>query len=77
MERYPDLQPALPASFVTPSRTSKILRPGIVLSTVVLLGSTSLVGLAVAASIFSSAGLHTKSVTATQALALIAVSSHI
>ncbi|PMD21661.1 hypothetical protein NA56DRAFT_658739 [Hyaloscypha hepaticicola] len=42
MGRYPDLQPALPTSFVKPSRTSRILQPEIVLATVVILGCSFL-----------------------------------
>lgn len=75
MRPYPDLNAALPASFVTPSRTSKILRPGIVLTTVLVLAVVSVVGLAVAAAVLSSGAERTKSVNAVQALALIAVSS--
>jgi hypothetical protein len=74
MGRYPDLQPALPATVLTPSRTQRILQPSIVLVTVVLLGAMSLVGMIVAAAIFLRAGMHSKSVNATQAFALIAVS---
>ncbi|PVH76528.1 hypothetical protein DL98DRAFT_574314 [Cadophora sp. DSE1049] len=72
MGPYPELNPALPASFITPSRTSRILRPGIVLATVVLLSAVSLVGLGVAAAVLSSGAETTKSTTALQALALIA-----
>lgn len=74
MGPYPDLSPALPASFVTPSRTSRILRPGIVLVTVVVLGAVSVVGLGVAVAVLSSGAERTKSTNAVQALALIAVS---
>jgi hypothetical protein len=74
MGRYPDLQPALPASFVKASRTSRILQPGIVLATVVILGCMSLVAVVVAGSVFVSASPRTSGVNATQAFALVAVS---
>ncbi|KAH7324038.1 hypothetical protein BKA65DRAFT_598540 [Rhexocercosporidium sp. MPI-PUGE-AT-0058] len=74
MSPYPDLSPALPASFVTPSRTSRILRPGIVLVTVLLLGVVSVVGLGVAVAVLSSSAERTKSTNAVQALDLIASS---
>lgn len=74
MGHYPKLQPALPTSFVKPSRTSRILQPGIVLATVVALGCVSLVALIVAASAFQSESLRTSGVNTTQAFALSAVS---
>jgi hypothetical protein len=74
MGRYPDLQPALPASFVKPTRTSRILRPGIVLATVVILGCMSLVAVVVAVSVFVSASPQTSGVNTTQGFALSAVS---
>lgn len=74
MGRYPDLQPALPASFVKPTRTSQILRPGIVLATVAILGCMSLVAVVVAVSVFLSASPQTSGVNTTQAFALSAVS---
>ena len=74
MGRYPDLQPALPASFVKPSRTSRILQPGIVLATDVILGCVSLVALVVAASVFVLASPQTSGMNTTQAFALSAVS---
>lgn len=74
MGRYPDLQPALPASFVKPTRTSQILQPGIVLGTVVILGCMSLVAVVVAISVFVSATPQTGGVNTTQAFALSAVS---
>jgi len=73
MDRYPDLQPALPASFVKPSRTSRILQPGIVLAAVVILGCMSLVVLVIAGSVFVSASPRTSSVNATQIFMLVAV----
>lgn len=73
MGRYPDLQPALPTSFVKPSRTSRILQPEIVLATVVILGCVSLVALIVAASVFESASPRTSGVNTTQAFALSAL----
>jgi hypothetical protein len=73
MDRYPDLQSALPASFVKPSRTSRILQPGIVLAAVVILGCMSLVVLVVAGSVFVSASPRTSSVNATQTFMLVAV----
>lgn len=76
MGPYPDLNTALPASFITPSRTSKILRPGIVFATVIVLAVVSVVGLAIAAAVLSNGAERTKSVNAVQALALVAVSSH-
>lgn len=75
MGRYPDLQPALPASFVKPSRTSRILQPGIVLATALILGCMSLVAVVVAVSVFVSTGPRTSGVNTTQAFALSAVSS--
>ena len=74
MGSYPELSTALPATFIKPSRTSWILRPGIVLATVGLLAAVSLVGLGVAGAVLSSGGKRTKSTNALQALALIAVS---
>jgi hypothetical protein len=74
MGHYPNLQPALPTSFVKPSRTSRILQPGIVLATVVILGCVSLVALIVAASAFQSESPRTSGVNTTQAFALSAVS---
>jgi hypothetical protein len=74
MGPYPDLQPARPASFVKPSRTSRILQPGIVLATVVVLGCMSLVALVVAGLVFSSTSARTNGVNATQAFALVSVS---
>ena len=74
MGRYPDLQPALPASFVKPTRTSQILQSGIVLATVVILGCMSLVAVIVAIAVFMSANPQTGGVNATQAFALSAVS---
>ncbi|KAK0130255.1 hypothetical protein ONS96_000778 [Cadophora gregata f. sp. sojae] len=71
MGAYPELSSALPASFGTPSRTSRILRPGIVLATVALLAGVSLLGLCVAAAVLSSAE-RTKSTNALQAFVLIA-----
>lgn len=72
MGSYPELSTALPATFIKPSRTSRILRPGIVLATVGLLAAVSLVGLGVAGAVLSSGGKRTKSTNALQALALIA-----
>ena len=77
MGSYPELSTALPATFITPSRTSRILRPGIVLATVALLGAVSLVGLGIAGAVLSSGGERTKSTNALQALALIAVSNSV
>ncbi|CZT50791.1 uncharacterized protein RSE6_11843 [Rhynchosporium secalis] len=74
MTSYPDLNTALPASFVTPSRTSRILRPGIILGTVVLLGAVSVVCLGVAGAVLSSGEERTRSTNAVQALALVASS---
>ncbi len=74
MGRYPELEVALPATYVSSSRTKKILKPGIVLATLLLLGLMSVVATVVAGSILSSDGPHTKSTTATQSFALIAVS---
>jgi len=74
MGHYPKLQPALPTSFVKPSRTSRILQPGIVLATVVILGCVSLVALIIAASAFQSESPRTSGVNTTQAFALSAVS---
>jgi hypothetical protein len=74
MGRYPDLRPALPTSFVKPSRTLRILLPGIVLATVIILGCVSLVALIVAASVFESASPRTSGVNTTQAFAVSAVS---
>jgi hypothetical protein len=73
MGRYPDLQPTLPANVLTPSRMQRILQPSIVLVTVVLLGAMSLMRMIVAA-VISWGGMHSKSVNATLAFALIAVS---
>lgn len=73
MGRYPELEVALPATYVSPTRTARILKPGIVLVMVLLLGSTSLVGTVVAGMVISKPGPHTKSTNATQAFALIAV----
>jgi hypothetical protein len=74
MGRYPDLQPALPGSFVKPSRTSRIMQPRIVLATVVILGFTSLIALVVAGLVLLSVSPRTGGVNATQAFALVAVS---
>lgn len=74
MEQYPDVEPAIPASFATPSRTEKVLRPGIVLVAVLLLLAVSLVVVVVAWQIFSSQDPRAKSINATQVVALIAVS---
>ena len=71
---YPDLLPALPASFMKPSRTARLLQPGIVFATVIILGCMSLLAVLVAGSIFSSLDARTSGTNATQALALISVS---
>ena len=71
---YPDLRPALPASFMKPSRTARLLQPGIVLATVVILGGMSLLAILVAGSVFTSVDLRTSGMNATQALASISVS---
>ncbi|KAL2062895.1 hypothetical protein VTL71DRAFT_5967 [Oculimacula yallundae] len=72
MSSFPDLNTALPASFVTPSRTSRILRPGIVLLNLVVLGAVSVVGLGIAGAVLASGAERTRSTNAAQALALIA-----
>ncbi|KAE8447849.1 hypothetical protein EG329_010078 [Mollisiaceae sp. DMI_Dod_QoI] len=72
MGPYPDLQPALPTHFVQPTRTTKLLRPVLVLLTVVLLALMSLVGLGVAIVILSSKGPRTGSTNAAQGFAIIA-----
>jgi len=66
---YPDLLPALPTSFVNPSRTSKVLGPGIVLATVSMLGVASLFGLAVAGKVLAADSPRTKGIVAVQFLA--------
>ncbi|CZR56515.1 uncharacterized protein PAC_06404 [Phialocephala subalpina] len=72
MGPYPDLQPALPAHFVRPSRTTRLLNPVLVLITVVLVAVMSLVGLCVAIAVFLSSGPRTGSTDAAQGFAIVA-----
>lgn len=74
MEEYPDVEPAVPANFTTPSRTEKVLRPCIVLIAVLVLVAVSLVVILVAWQIFSSRDPRAKSINTIQVFALIAVS---
>lgn len=75
MGPYPDLQPALPAHFVRPSRTARLLSPLLVLIMVVLVALMSLVGLCVAIAVFSSSSPRTGSMDAAQGFEIVAVSS--
>ncbi|RDL40948.1 uncharacterized protein BP5553_00927 [Venustampulla echinocandica] len=54
VERIPDLQQAMPPKRMKPSRTTRILKPSIVLISVVVLVATSTTGIYIAASTFSS-----------------------
>lgn len=72
---YPDLQPALPTTFVIPTRTARILAPTIVLATLVLLGVASLLGLVFAGKVLSANLERTKSVNCLQTLAILSASS--
>lgn len=64
------------SSSTSPSRTKIILRPWIVLVTIILLTSVSLIVVIVAWSIFSSHDPYDKSINATQVFALASVSQH-
>lgn len=77
MKRYPELQPAIPATLLRLSRTSRVLTPGIVLVTVLVLALTSIAGTVITAAVFSSKSPHTVSTSAAQAFVLITVSSPI
>ena len=64
----------MPVNFMQPTRTSRILPPGLILGTVVLLAASSIAGAVVAASVFSSKSPHTNFMSATQALVAFASS---
>lgn len=75
MDRYPEPRRAVPMNSLRPSRTSRILTPGIVLVTVGILAASSITGIVVAASIFDSASPHKSGESVAQVFVLIAVSS--
>jgi hypothetical protein len=71
----PDLRPAMLAYVLRPSRGPTQRIHWVVSATMGSLALTSIVGIGVAASIFSSESVYTSGVAASQALLLIAVSS--
>jgi len=76
MKHYPAISPALPKSYITPSRTSQILKPGIVFFAVVILLLSSGGGIGAAVVIFWKGSLHPNLtiVSASQGFMAIAVS---
>jgi hypothetical protein len=70
--RYPNLQPAIPSSRAKASTTVRILRPGIVMGTMVLLIVASVSGMVVGVGILR--GRHAMGVMASQGFVVAAVS---
>lgn len=73
MERYPEVKEALPATYATKSRTAKLLTPVIVTGTVGALTLASIIGIAVASTIFALNTVKADSVGAAQGMLLLAV----
>jgi len=73
---YPPLgiTAATPSSYTLSSRTTRILAPGLVVGTVIVLVICSLIGLSISSSVFTSGSPHTRSESASQAFVLLAVS---
>lgn len=74
MEPYPQLQRAVPMN-IRPSRTTKILTPGIVLVTVVILTAASIAGVVIMVLVLNSSSPHMLGEVVAQVFVLIAVSS--
>ncbi|PQE33757.1 S-adenosylmethionine decarboxylase proenzyme protein [Rutstroemia sp. NJR-2017a WRK4] len=74
--RYPVLSPsaAIPVIQLKPSRTARILAPGIVFTTVVLLGFCTVIGIILSNTVYSSSVAHTGGVMTSQSFVLIASS---
>jgi hypothetical protein len=77
MKNYPAISPALPKSYITPSRTSQLLKPGIVLFAVLILLLSSGGGIGAAVVIFWKGSLQPNPtiVSASQGFMTIAVSA--
>ncbi|KAF4612828.1 hypothetical protein G7Y89_g15545 [Cudoniella acicularis] len=71
-EQYPEVELAMPSSRVKPTLTTRLLKPGVVIITVVILAATSITGLVVAASILESASPHSMSVMVAQGFVVTA-----
>ncbi|PQE24194.1 s-adenosylmethionine decarboxylase proenzyme protein [Rutstroemia sp. NJR-2017a BVV2] len=74
--RYPVLSPsaAIPVIQLKPSRTARILAPGIVFTTMVMLGFCTITGIILSNTVYSSSGAHTGGVMTSQSFVLIASS---
>ena len=73
MEQYPEPRRAVPMTVLRPSRTTKILTPGIVFLAVIIQAAASIVGIVIAVSIFHSKSPLEPGESAAQVFVLIAV----
>jgi hypothetical protein len=74
MDYYPEPRRAVPMDVIRPSRTTKILTPGIVSVAVIIQAAASIAGIIIAVSIFNSKSPLEPGESAAQVFVLIAVS---
>ena len=72
-DRYPEPRQAVPMNFLHLSRTSKIITPGIVLVTILILLVASIAGIFIAIPIFDSKIPHKLGIKVAQVFVLIVV----
>ena len=73
MGRYPEVKEALPATYATKSRTARLLTPAVVTGIVGALAIASIIGIAVASTVFASNSIKIGSMDAAQGLLVVAV----